>query len=104
MQASLSGNFVELRETPMFAPTYGDALDQNLLLSSLSNILTTRSDVFTVYLRVRSVKADPITGRYDGTDPQLIVDDSRYVIGVDRTQVERPGDAPRILFFQKVPH
>ncbi|MBX3355092.1 MAG: hypothetical protein KF724_05275 [Phycisphaeraceae bacterium] len=104
MEASLSGNFVELRETPMFAPTYGDALDQNLLLSSLSNILTTRSDVFTVYLRVRSVKADPITGRYDGTDPQLIVDDSRYVIGVDRTQVERPGDAPRILFFQKVPH
>lgn len=98
-----SGGAVTLREVPTFSSVIGDAREQELLLNSLSNILTTRSDVFTVYLRVRSVKADPVTGRYDGTDPKLIVDDSRFVIGIDRTEVDRPGDAPRILFFQKAP-
>jgi len=99
-----TGGQVIARELPGMSRTAGDALQQQTLLSSLSNILTTRSDVFTVYFRVRSVRPDPITGRYDGTDPRLIVDDSRYVMCIDRSEVERPSDAPKIVYFQKVPH
>lgn len=104
LEFEANGSAITERRVPAFAPLAGDAREQDLLLSSLSNILTTRSDVFTVYLRVKSVKPDPITGRYDGMDPQLIVDDSRYVMCIDRSQVERPGDPPRIVYFQKVPH
>lgn len=104
MEHWTSGSAVQTREVPIYAPTAGDAREQDLLAASLSNILTTRSDVFTVYLRVRSVKADPTTGRYDGTDPELIVNESRYVMCIDRSEVERPGDQPRIVYFQKVPH
>ncbi len=98
-----SGSSLAVREIPTQNLAAGDAHEQQLLLSSLSNILTTRSDVFTVYFRVRSIRPDPITGRYDGTDPRLIIDDSRYVMGIDRSQVERPSDPPKILYFQKVP-
>ena len=32
------------------------------------------------------------------------VDDSRYVMLVDRSAVERPGDKPKILFLEKLPN
>jgi hypothetical protein len=37
-------------------------------------------------------------------DPEYIVDDSRYMMTVDRSSVDRPGEAPRILSFVKVPN
>jgi hypothetical protein len=82
----------------------GDAEDLNLLFKGISNLVTTRSDVFTVYLRVRQVRQNPVTGVWDGTNPEFIVDDSRYVMGVDRSQVNSPSDQPRILYFQKCPN
>jgi hypothetical protein len=81
----------------------GDAEDRNLLFSGISNLLTTRSDVFTVYFRVRSVRQDPVTLKWDGTNPDLIVDDSRYVMTVDRGGVDRPGQRPKILMLEKCP-
>lgn len=101
---SASGSQVVSREVPGMIHAAGDALQQQALLAGIANILTTRSDVFTVYFRVRSVRPDPITGRYDGTDPRLIVDDSRFVMCIDRSEVEKPTDSPRIVYFQKVPH
>lgn len=84
--------------------TSGDALEQNSLLKGISNIVTTRSDVFTVHLRVRTIRRNPATGRWDATDRDLIVDESRYVMGVDRSKVDRPGEKPEILYFSKVPN
>ncbi|MFO0782333.1 MAG: hypothetical protein U0636_01435 [Phycisphaerales bacterium] len=84
--------------------TAGDALEQNSLLKGISNLVTVRSDVFTVYVRVRTVKRNAITGRWDATDPDYILDESRYVMGVDRSNVDRPGEKPRILYFTKVPN
>jgi hypothetical protein len=81
----------------------GDAEKRNLLFSGISNLLTTRSDVFTVYFRVRSVRQDPVTLKWDGTNPDLIVDDSRYVMTVDRGGVDRPGQRPKILMLEKCP-
>jgi hypothetical protein len=82
----------------------GDAEDMNLLFKGISNLVTTRSDVFTVYLRVRQVRQNPVTGVWDGTNPELIVDESRYVMCVDRSEVNSPSDQPRIVYFQKCPN
>lgn len=80
----------------------GDAEERNLLFAGMSNLVSVRSDVFTVYLRIKSVKQDPINGRWDATDPALLLDDSRYVMVIDRSNVKKPGEQPRILAFQRV--
>ncbi|MFO0829714.1 MAG: hypothetical protein U0572_16355 [Phycisphaerales bacterium] len=80
----------------------GDAEKRSLLFKGVSNMITTRSDVFTVWFRVRAVKQDPTTGIWDGTRKDLIADDSRYVMIVDRSNVKKPGDKPRILALRKV--
>jgi hypothetical protein len=80
----------------------GDAEEQSLLFSGISNMITTRSDVFTVHLRVRTFKRNPDSGVWDATDRERIVDDARYVMVVDRSEVEHPGDRPRILMLQRV--
>jgi hypothetical protein len=82
--------------------SYGDSEEQNLLFKGISNLITTRSDVFTVYFRVRTVKQDPTTGKWNGVDPDSILEDARYVMCVDRTNVNRPSDEPRIVFFSRV--
>lgn len=84
--------------------TAGDAIEQNSLLKGISNLVTTRSDVFTVHMRVRTIKRNPITGRWDATDPEFMLDESRYVMGVDRSNVDRPGEKPRVMYFTKVPN
>ncbi|MEE8154036.1 MAG: hypothetical protein V3T53_03635 [Phycisphaerales bacterium] len=80
-----------------------DAEELNLLYSGMSNMLTTRSDVFTVYFRVRSFIQNPTTGVWDATNPEFIVDDSRYVMLVDRSEVNQPNDKPKILYLEKLP-
>ena len=82
----------------------GDAEDMSLLVKGISNLVTTRSDVFTVYLRVRQVKQNDSNGIWDGTNRELIVDDTRYVMCVDRSGVNSPQDQPKIVYFQKCPN
>lgn len=82
----------------------GDSEERSLLFAGISNLVSTRSDVFTVYLRIRAVRQDSVTGVWDGTRPELIVDDSRYVMIVDRSGVNSPSDRPRILALRKVPN
>ena len=81
----------------------GDLEERNLLFAGISNLITTRSDVFTVYFKIRSFRQNPITGVWDATDREYIVDDSRYVMLVDRSQVNRPTDKPRILYLERLP-
>ena len=82
--------------------TAGDAEEANLLFSGISNMITTRSDVFTVHLRVRTIRRNPDTGIWDGTDRDSIVDDSRYVMVVDRSEVNSPDQTAKILLLEKV--
>ena len=82
----------------------GDAEEKNLLQAGISNLIGTTSDIFTVHFRVRTFKRNPITGIWDATDLDYIVDDSRYVMLVDRSNVETPADKPRILYFEKLPN
>lgn len=91
--------------SPVFAGdgVAADAEEASLLFTGASNLVTTRSDVFTVYFRVRTVRQNPVTGVWNGTDRNAIVDEARYVMGVDRSEVLRPGQAPRILYLEKLP-
>jgi hypothetical protein len=82
----------------------GDSEELNLLQSGISNLITTNSDVFTVHMRIRTFKRNPITGVWDATNLDYIIDDSRYVMLVDRSNVESPSDKPRILYFEKLPN
>ncbi len=84
----------------------GDIEEANMLFSGISNLVTTRSDVFTVYFRVRSFRQNTSVSPpvWDATNPEYIVDDSRYVMLVDRSGVNHPNDKPRILYFEKLPN
>ncbi len=80
----------------------GDALERNLLFAGVSNLVGVRSDVFTVYYKVRTFRRNPITGVWDATDPEYIISDDRFVMLVDRSKVEHPDDKPEIIFLQKL--
>ncbi len=81
-----------------------DAEEHNLLFAGMSNLITTTSDTFTVYFRVRSFRQNPQSGVWDATDPEYIIDDSRYVMLVDRSRVNSPADKPRIIYLEKLPN
>ena len=91
--------------TTSFLPdeTAQDDEEASLLFNAMSNIITTRSDSFIVYFKIRNVRVNPVTGIWDATDPEFIVDESRYMMIVDRSNVDRPTDSPRILLYEKVP-
>ena len=80
----------------------GDAEEANMLFAGISNMVTTRSDVFTVHFRIRTFVQNPDTKLWDATDRDMIIDDSRYVMLVDRSNVDSPNQSPRILYLQKV--
>ncbi len=83
-----------------------DVEEHNLLFAGMSNLLTTRSDVFTVYFRIRSFRQNPVGPAgvpvWDATDLEFIVDDSRYVMLVDRSEVNKPSDKPKILYLERL--
>lgn len=87
-----------------FAPDNiaADSEELNLLFSGMANMITTRSDVFTIYMTIRTFTQDPTTGIWDASKESNIIDESRYVMVVDRSQVESPTDRARILAFSKV--
>ena len=80
----------------------GDVEELNLLMAGASNLVTTRSDVFIVHFKVRTFMQNA-EGVWDATDPEYILDESRYVMMVDRSEVDSPVDSSRILFLEKAP-
>ena len=99
----ITGTAIADRQVLTYDTSYGDSEELNLLFKGISNLVTTRSDVFTVYFKVRTVKQNPIDGKWNGTDREAVLDDARYVMCVDRTTVNRPSDQPRIVYFSRVP-
>ena len=105
----VAGNWLSTVETGQQGVTLsqdssGGALeDANLLLAGAANLLTTRSDSFTAHFRVRSFKQNPETGIWDATDPDFIVDERRFVMLIDRSNVSDPSDSPDILFLEEAP-
>ena len=99
----VTGSTITDRQALTYDTSYGDSEELNLLFKGISNLVTTRSDVFTVYFKVRTVKQNPVNGKWNGTDREFVLDDARYVMCVDRTNVNRPSDQPRIVYFSRVP-
>jgi hypothetical protein len=83
-------------------PAAGDAEERRMLFGGVSNIVTTTSDMFTVYFRVRAFRPRS-DGVLDATDPTAVLSDRRYVMLVDRSNVNTPTDRPQILYLQEVP-
>ena len=79
-----------------------DIEESHLLFSGASNLVTTRSDVFTVYFTIRSFTQSP-NGVWDATNQEQIIDERRYVMLVDRSNVDQPGDRPRIVYLERLP-
>ena len=99
---TLQASFPALLNLPVrWDEPLGDAEDATLAYKAISNLVTTRSDVFTVYLKVRQVKQDPVTRKWDATKAEHVIDDTRYVMVVDRSECNVPSDQPKILFFEK---
>ena len=97
-----NGNFfVTLDEIP--DTVAGDAEEKNLLFAGLSNLVSVRSDTFTVHMKVRSFQRNPITGVWDATDPEYVVDEARYVFVVDRSKCDKPSDEPEIRLMSRIP-
>ena len=82
----------------------GDLEDANLLIAGAANLLTTRSDSFVAHFRVRSFRQNTEAGIWDATDPSAIVDERRFVMLIDRSNVNEPGDQPDILFLEEAPN
>ena len=99
----VTGSPIIDRQALTYDNSYGDSEELNLLFKGISNLVTTRSDVFTVYFKVRTVKQNPVNGKWNGTDREFVLDDARYVMCVDRSNVNRPSDQPRIVYFSRVP-
>jgi hypothetical protein len=81
-----------------------DAEEANMLFAGMSNLISTRSDTFTVYIKIRSFKQNPVSGVWNAMDPEYVVDDSRYVMVVDRSKCELPTDEPEIRLHTQVPN
>jgi hypothetical protein len=79
----------------------GDSEERNMLFKGLSNLVSTRSDVFTAYFRVKTVRQGP-DGRWNAMDPETLLSEARYVMCIDRSNVNRPTDKPRIVYFTQV--
>ena len=99
----VTGSTITDRQALTYDNSYGDSEELNLLFKGISNLVTTRSDVFTVYFKVRTVKQNPVNGKWNGADREFVLDDARYVMCVDRSNVNRPSDQPRIVYFSRVP-
>jgi hypothetical protein len=72
-----------------------------MLFKGISNLVSTRSDVFTAYFRVKTVRQGP-DGRWNAMDPETLLSEARYVMCIDRSNVNRPTDKPRIVYFTQV--
>jgi hypothetical protein len=79
----------------------GDSEERSMLFKGISNLVSTRSDVFTAYFRVKTVRQGP-DGRWNAMDPETLLSEARYVMCIDRSNVNRPTDKPRIVYFTQV--
>ncbi len=76
--------------------------DKLLVPNAVLNSVTTRSDYFAVWFVVAGFKASDVRG-LSNTTPLVPSIQRRYVMVVDRSNVVKKGDRPRIVFFREVP-
>lgn len=98
------------------APTLIDGIpddyDEKLILANaVSNTASIRSDVFAVWFVLHGYQRSDVEGLRPypgdpaaaGADPLVPTVAKRYLMIVDRSNVTRKGDKPRILMLQELP-
>jgi len=76
--------------------------EQLTIANAVLNMIDTRSDVFCVWFVVHGYLPADVEGLADD-EPMVPSIARRYIMVVDRSNVVRLGEKPRILLFQEVP-
>ncbi|MFO0836731.1 MAG: hypothetical protein U0638_17345 [Phycisphaerales bacterium] len=80
-----------------------DSFEERLqVAASAASALTTRSDFFAVWFIVRGYRESDVKG-LTNTDPMVPSVQRRFVMVVDRSNVVKYGQKPRILLLKEVP-
>ncbi len=82
---------------------YGEQL---LIPAGLANLATTRSDTFACWFVIQGYQrsdCENLSNTAGSADPMVPTIAKRYLMVVDRSNVTRLGDKPRILIMQEVP-
>lgn len=73
------------------------------IASGALGTLTNRSDVFICWYLVQGFTPDDVAIRAGDTSPMTPSIQRRFMMVVDRSNVQKKGDKPRILLFKEVP-
>lgn len=76
--------------------------EQLVIANALINNISVRSDIFCAWFVVHGYQRSDVEG-LDRDEPLLPSIARRYVMIVDRSNVTRSGEKPRILLFEEVP-
>lgn len=79
-----------------------DYQEQLAIAGAVVGTTTNRSDVFAVWFVVQGYTKEDVTG-LAATDPMVPSVKRRFVMVVDRSNVQQTGDKPKILFLKEVP-
>ncbi|MCH7792658.1 MAG: hypothetical protein IID31_10310, partial [Planctomycetes bacterium] len=80
-----------------------DDYDEKLaLINGMIGTASVRSDFFAVWFVVHGYQRDDVEG-LSGDDPLVPTVAKRFLMVVDRSNVQRLGDKPRILMLQELP-
>ena len=69
---------------------------------AMLNTISVRSDVYAVWFVVRGYQQSDVDG-LQPEDPMTPSVERRYVMVLDRSNVVRRGDKPKVLLFKEVP-
>ncbi|MGD9688554.1 MAG: hypothetical protein AB7K52_03675 [Phycisphaerales bacterium] len=88
---------------PMMPTAAPDTLDEKYVVANAAlGSVSVRSDVFCVWFVVKGFAPSDVQGLAP-EDPMIPSVERRYVMVVDRSNVTKLDDQPRILFVQEVP-
>ncbi|MEL7474358.1 MAG: hypothetical protein AAGK04_13650, partial [Planctomycetota bacterium] len=98
---------IEGRGYPVDIPDGDDAIvddyDEKIaIFNALSNVATVRSDVFAVWFVLHGYREADVTG-LGQQDPMSPSFQRRYLMILDRSNVTRSGQRPRVLAFEELP-
>ncbi|MFG0328185.1 MAG: hypothetical protein ACF8SC_13075 [Phycisphaerales bacterium JB037] len=80
-----------------------DDFDEQLaILAASLNTTSVRTDYIAVWFLMHGYRESDVTGLQPG-EPMLPSVQRRFLMVVDRSEVERVGDQPRIVLFREVP-
>ena len=82
--------------------TIDDQAERLAIANGILNTITVRSDYFAVWFVMHVYQPGDVEN-LQPQDPLIPSVAKRFVMVVDRSNVTRPGDAPRIVLFKEVP-